>query len=66
MAKITRQEAKKLAIKMGIDFKKDFFELRSTSVTELVNIGKLTGYKKGKNAPGSYARMFFYHLQKIK
>ena len=66
MAKITRIEAKRLAIKTGINFNKDFFVLSSSHVSDLVNIGKLTGYKKGKNAPGSYARMFFYHLQKIK
>jgi hypothetical protein len=66
MSKITRSEAKNLAIKCGINFKKDFFELSHSHVSELVNIGKLTGYKKGKNAPGSYSRMFFYHLQKIK
>jgi len=66
MSKISRSEAKKLAEKLGISFKKNFFELSHSQVLDLNRIGKLTGYKKGASAPGSYGRMFFYHLVKIK
>lgn len=37
--KITKQEAKKLAIKAGVNFKKDYFEQDITTV--LKNIGAL-------------------------
>jgi hypothetical protein len=62
MAKITRQEAKKL----GINFNKDFFTLSHSQVLDLNRIGKLTGYQRTKNATGSYGRYFFYHLAKLK
>ncbi len=62
--KITKQEAKKLAIKAGVNFKKDYFEQDITTV--LKNIGALQGYKHSKSSGRSYGQSYFYYLQKLK
>lgn len=64
MAKITRMEAKKLAVQAGIDFSKDFHQLHSNDVDTLLTIRKLTKYRKPASASGSTGRYFFYYLQK--
>lgn len=64
--KITRQEARRLAVKAGIDFHKDFYVLRPDEVDTLLTIRKLTGYRKPASASGSTGRYFFYYLQRAK
>lgn len=67
MATITKCEAKRLAIKAGWDFKKDFHAQDNASKNEsLLAIAKLVKYKKPKTASGSTARYFFHHLEKVK
>ena len=66
MAKISREEAKRVAVKAGIDFHKDYHTLRSSEVDTLLTIRKLNGYRKPKNASGSTGRYFFYYLQRAK
>lgn len=44
---------------------KDFHSLRSSDVEGLLSHAKKTGYKAGKNAPGSTGRMYHAHLSKI-
>ena len=66
MAKITKQEARRLADKVGIDFSKDYHQLRASEVDRLDDIRKLTGYRKPVNASGSTTRYFFYYLQKVR
>jgi hypothetical protein len=63
---ISREEAKKLAEKMGIDFRKDFHTLYSSEVSVLLDIRKLNGYRKPKNANGSTGRYFYAYLQRSK
>lgn len=60
--KISKSEAKKLAIKMGVDFSKDFHA--QSKGEELAAIAKLAGYRKPKTASGSIGRYFFSYLEK--
>jgi hypothetical protein len=62
--KITKQDAKNLAKKVGVDFTKDFHQQPMSVATELASIAKLKGYKKPANANGSTARYFFNYLKK--
>jgi hypothetical protein len=64
--KMTREEARKLAEKQGIDFSKGFFVLNNSQVVDLLAIAKLQGYQKPKNAYGSKGRCFFYYLARVK
>ena len=64
--KISKEEAKEMAEDMGLNLKKDFFTLNRYEVDKVLEIAKMKGYKKAKNAPGSKARMFWYYLQRIK
>jgi hypothetical protein len=64
MATIGITEAKKLAKKAGINFKKDFFVQNRSAVNELPAIAKLKGYRKPKNGSYSTARYFFEYLKK--
>lgn len=64
--KITKQEAKALAKKMGISFYGEFFTLSKTDVSNLVAIAKLQDYRKSKTAKGSTGRMYFEYLSKVK
>lgn len=67
MAKLSKCEAKRLAIKQGWDFNKDFHAQSSMSKGEdLVAIAKLAKYKKPVSASGSTARYFFTYLSKVK
>jgi len=62
--KITKQEARRLAQKAGIDFRKDYHQLRDSEVDTLLSICKLTGYRKPAGANGSTGRYFFRYLQR--
>lgn len=62
--KLTRIQARSLAVKMGIDFHKGSDELTSGEVDTLLSIRKLTGYRKPSSAKGSTSRYFFYYLQR--
>lgn len=62
--KISKEEAKKLAIAEGVDFDKDFHE--QSKGNELAEIAKKAGYRKPKSASGSTGKYFFEHLQKVK
>ena len=64
MAKISKQEAKKLAIKAGINFDADYHQLRSSQVSDLMAICKLTKYRKPTSASGSTGRYFYSYLQR--
>lgn len=66
MPKISKTEAKRLAKKAGINFKKDFFELSNSAKGDLVHIANLKRYRKPKTASGSLARYFFEYLKKVK
>jgi len=66
MAKITKQAARRIADEAGIDFSKDYHQLRMSAVDTLDDIRRLTGYQKPKNASGSRTRYFFYYLQKVR
>lgn len=62
--KLSKEDAKALAKKMGINFSKDFFELSMSDKETLVSIAKLKGYRKPSTASGSTARYFFEYLTK--
>jgi len=64
--KISKYTAKDMAEAEGINFSKDFYTLNSSEQVRLAELAKMQGYRKPKNAPGSLARMYFYHLQKLK
>ena len=63
--KITKQTAKRIAIDYGINFKKDFYDLSSSQVTDLLKVAKMQGYKKPKTATGSTGRYYFEYLSKV-
>lgn len=52
----------KAVLARHINFSADFHMLPSWKVSALVTWAKLTKYRKPKNASGSTARYFFYHL----
>lgn len=64
--KISPQEAKQLIQSDGIDFQRDFFQLSSSEVQRVLEVAKLAGYRKSKNAPGSTARMYYQYLSRLK
>jgi len=67
MAKrMAKQEAKKLAVKAGINFNEDYHQLRSSDVDYLDGLRKLVGYRKPVSASGSNCRYFFYYLKKVR
>jgi hypothetical protein len=66
-AKITKQEAYRLAKKAGWEFDKDFHAQGGISAqADLAAIARLAGYRKPANANGSTARCFFGHLAKLR
>jgi len=62
--KLDPQEAKQLLLSDGIDFSQDFHALPSYEVQRLLEVAKLVGYRKSKNAPGSTARMFYQYMER--
>ena len=64
--KLTRQEARRLAERLRINFSKDYHQLRSTDINLLLEVHKLTNYRKPASASGSTGRYFYYYLQKTK
>lgn len=64
--KITPREAKQLLQSDGIDFRQDFHELSSSEVQRVLEVARLAGYRKRKDAPGSTARMYFQYLDRQK
>lgn len=66
MAKITKQEAKRLAVKAGIDFSRGYHQLSNADVDKLLAIRKLNGYRKPVSASGSTGRYFFYYRKRLR
>ena len=64
--KLEPREAKQLLKSDGIDFERDFHELGSQEVQRVLEVAKLAGYRKSKNAPGSTARMYFQYLSRLR
>ncbi len=65
--KITACEAKQRLKRLGVDVdKRDYFELGSSAVDDVLRVAKAAGYRKRKDAPGSKARMFYQHLGRKK
>jgi len=65
--KITAQEAKKLLLSDDIDLtRRDYFDLSPSEVGRVLEVAKLVGYRKAKNAPGSTGRMFVQYLRRLK
>jgi len=64
---LTKREALRwMASMSGIDFRKDYHQLRSSEVDTLLMIAKRAGYRKPATASGSRGRCFFYYLQRAK
>ena len=49
----------------GVNFAKDFHELRSSDVEKILQAAKIAKYRKSKTAPGSTARMYYEYLQRL-
>jgi len=64
--KIDHREAKRLLQSDGVDFGRDFHELPSYEVQRILEVARLAGYRKHKDAPGSTARMYFQYLSRLK
>lgn len=62
--KLAPRDAKQLLKSDGIDFGRDFHELGSQEVQRILEVAKLAGYRKRKDAPGSTARMYFQYLSR--
>lgn len=62
--KISPRDAKQLLKSDGIDFGRDFHELGSQEVQRILEVARLAGYRKRKDAPGSTARMYFQYLSR--
>lgn len=66
MKRMSKQEARRQAEKAGINFGKDYHQLRSSEVDYLVSLSKLVGYRKPASASGSTGRYFFSYLARVK
>ena len=64
MAKMSKEEAKRIAQRNGISFHNDFYKLSPSEVDMLVDLAKKVGYRKPASASGSRGRYFFYYLRK--
>lgn len=42
----------------------NFFTLSASVVIRIAELGKWCGYRKSKNAPGSYGRMFYEYMKR--
>lgn len=62
--KLDPREAKQLLKSDGIDFQRDFHELGSQEVQRILEVARLAGYRKRRDAPGSTARMYFQYLNR--
>ena len=60
--KISKDDAIVKALKMGVDFNKDFHA--QSFGGELTELAKETGYRKSKSSSGSTGRAFFEHLER--
>lgn len=60
--KISKDEAIVKAMRMGVDFNKDFHA--QSYGNELSELARETGYRKSKSSSGSLGRAFFEHLEK--
>lgn len=63
--KLDPHEAKRRLEAAGIDFGRDFHELGSSAVHEVLDVARAAGYRKRKDAPGSTARMYFQYLRRL-
>jgi len=63
--KISKFKAKEMAEDAGINFRNDFFTLSNSEKNTLLELAKMQGYKKSKNASGSTARMYFEYLSRL-
>lgn len=61
--KLSKDDAIIKALKMGVDFDKDFHA--QSFGNELSELAKESGYRKSKSASGSTGRAFFEHLERI-
>ena len=61
--KLSKDDAIIKALKMGVDFDKDFHA--QSYGNELSQLAKEVGYRKSKSSSGSLGRAFFEHLEKI-
>jgi hypothetical protein len=66
--KLTHAQAKTLLESAGIKFGGDFDgEVSRLSDANLIaEVARSAGYRKRKDAPGSTARMYYYHLSRLK
>jgi hypothetical protein len=63
--KITACEAKARLRASGINpNKQDYFDLRSSDVSEVLDAAKAAGYRKSPSSPKSTARAYFDALRK--
>ena len=60
--KISKDEAIVKAMRMGVDFNKQFHA--QSYGNELAELARETGYRKSKSSSGSLGRAFFEHLEK--
>ena len=63
MGKLSKDDAIIQALKIGVDFDKDFHA--QSYGNELSELAKETGYRKSRSASGSLGRAFFEHLERI-
>lgn len=66
MNKLSKCEAYNEAKAAGIWFGGDADEQSVSNMTELADIGRRTGYRQPPHANGSYARYFYYHLDRLR
>lgn len=64
--KMTKDEARALLAKHGVDLKKDYHQLNSNDVGKVLAASVFYGYRKSPTASGSTGRMFFQFLQRGK
>lgn len=62
--KLDPRDAKQRLKAAGIDFGRDFHELSSSEVDQVLSVSRAAGYRKRRDAPGSTARMYYQYLKR--
>jgi len=63
--KLSKEDALAIALEMWVDFNKPAAVMSISTLSELSELAKKTGFRKSSSSSMSTGTAFFYHLQKL-